>query len=79
MATKLQKHEMKAVLNKYGSIHVERDSSNWFKVTVVPYGRPYVGIYYGASRKVEYLAMRQIKQHLYHSILSQVQQIDEGS
>ncbi len=74
MATKLQTYEIKQLLKKYGNISYLRGRSGggWYNITVGPRTK------YSANRKVEFLALRQVKQQIYHDMLSMTRVIENS-
>lgn len=77
MATKLQKFELQQLLEKYGDVVRTTDIGKWHRITLKPYGR-ILNTRYSASRKVEYLAMRMVEQHLFHDLMFQIRVIERG-
>jgi hypothetical protein len=78
MATKLQKYELQKLLEKYGGVIRTKDDDNWKRITLAPYGRG-ANTRYSSSRKVEYIAMRQVRLHLFHDLMFQVRVIEDES
>lgn len=75
MATKLQKQEVASILRKYG--HLDSVKKKWWDVTLVPYqmhGIPRRK--FRASRKVEYLALKEIKRNIHSALLWEVRLIE---
>ncbi len=77
MDTELQKRELEMLLDNYGTIVRDNNGDGWHRITLTPYGQ--ATLRYSSERDVEYLAMRQVKQQLFHDILYQVNIIERES
>jgi len=75
VATKLQKNEIISTLRKYGRITSVKNK--WWDVILVPYLDRYrIKRKFRASRKVEYLALKEVERDIRSALLWEVRLIE---